>query len=216
MKLKGPILSTAVAMLVGLSVLALALLPTGLEDLYARLLQSAASLAAVALLAGLFNLLKTHYQKLSEGAGAESFNSGILAGALVLTFLAALVLGPTGRIGSFQPVNWLFQYALVPVETSLVALLAVSLIYAAARLLRRSPNTFSAVFLATALLVVLGGSLAVSGRFGILGSVFSGLRSWLMEVPAAGGARGLLIGVALGAVAAGLRILMGTDRPYGG
>jgi hypothetical protein len=30
------------------------------------------------------------------------------------------------------------------------------------------------------------------------------------------GARGILLGVALGTVATGLRILIGADRPYGG
>jgi hypothetical protein len=31
-----------------------------------------------------------------------------------------------------------------------------------------------------------------------------------------GGARGLLIGIALGTLLTGLRVLMGVDRPYGG
>jgi len=33
---------------------------------------------------------------------------------------------------------------------------------------------------------------------------------------AAGGARGILLGVALGTLTTGLRILFGADRPYGG
>jgi hypothetical protein len=43
-----------------------------------------------------------------------------------------------------------------------------------------------------------------------------GLRSLLVQIPAVAGARGVLLGVALGAIATGLRILMGVDRPYGG
>ncbi len=44
------------------------------------------------------------------------------------------------------------------------------------------------------------------------------LLNWLPVVnllPEAG-ARGILLGVALGSVTTGLRILMGVDRPYGG
>ena len=41
-------------------------------------------------------------------------------------------------------------------------------------------------------------------------------RSWVMQVLAVAGARGILLGVALGTVATGIRILMGADRPYGG
>jgi hypothetical protein len=42
------------------------------------------------------------------------------------------------------------------------------------------------------------------------------LRSWIARVPAAAGARGLILGVALGIVATGLRVLAGVDRPYEG
>jgi hypothetical protein len=49
------------------------------------------------------------------------------------------------------------------------------------------------------------------GQISLLGS----LRNWLATVPALAGARGLLLGIALGTIATGLRILMGVDRPYG-
>jgi hypothetical protein len=39
---------------------------------------------------------------------------------------------------------------------------------------------------------------------------------WVTQVLALGGARGILIGVALGALTTGLRVLFGVDRPYGG
>jgi hypothetical protein len=42
------------------------------------------------------------------------------------------------------------------------------------------------------------------------------LRSAIVQIPAVAGARGILLGVALGTVATGLRLLMGVDRPYGG
>ncbi len=41
------------------------------------------------------------------------------------------------------------------------------------------------------------------------------LRAWWSQVWAAGAARGLLLGVALGATVTGLRVLLGSDRPYG-
>jgi hypothetical protein len=42
------------------------------------------------------------------------------------------------------------------------------------------------------------------------------LRNWITQVWALGGLRGILIGVALGTIATGLRILLGSDRPYSG
>jgi hypothetical protein len=210
-----PIVSTAVAMLSGLVVLLLLLFPTGLDAMYAAMLRWAAALAAVALLVGLTNLVNVHIEKASAG-GSDGLNSGALLTAFGLTFLAAFILGPNGSAGGIEPANWLFQYIQVPVETSLMALLAVSLVYAAARLLRRSPNLFSILFISSALLVLLGTSALAAGGFGVLSELVTGVRTWLTQVPAAAGARGLLIGVALGSVAAGLRILIGTDRPFGG
>ncbi len=215
MKIKAPIFSTAVAMVAGFIALFLRLLPGGFESLYSRLLEVAAALAGVALLVGIFNLINVHYNKLVEG-DSQAFQSSVLLAAFFVTFLAAVILGPTGGFGEVKPTNWIFNYIQIPVEVSLVALLAVSLVYAAARLLRRNPSPFSFVFLTTALLVLLGGSLLGTGNFGIVSESVSGLRTWIMTVPAAGGARGLLLGVALGAVAAGLRILIGSDRPFGG
>jgi prolyl-tRNA editing enzyme YbaK/EbsC (Cys-tRNA(Pro) deacylase) len=37
-----------------------------------------------------------------------------------------------------------------------------------------------------------------------------------LEMFSSGGARGLLIGIALGTLLTGLRVLFGVDRPYGG
>jgi len=47
-------------------------------------------------------------------------------------------------------------------------------------------------------------------------SVFGEVRTWIERVPATAGVRGILLGVALGTVATGFRLLIGADRPYGG
>jgi hypothetical protein len=103
----------------------------------------------------------------------------------------------------------------MPVETSLIAILAVVLTYAAARLLRRKLNIFTIIFLVSALIVLLGTAPIMGIEVPFLHGEM-GLRSLLVQIPAVAGARGVLLGVALGAIATGLRILMGVDRPYGG
>jgi len=40
------------------------------------------------------------------------------------------------------------------------------------------------------------------------------IKAWILEVPTTAGARGIILGVALGTVATGLRVLLGIDRPY--
>jgi hypothetical protein len=99
------------------------------------------------------------------------------------------------------------------VEISLLAVLSVVLLYAVIRLMRRRMTWYAGVFLVTILLVLLG-----SAPVYIVGEVplFSTIQSLISDILAVAGARGLLLGVALGTLAAGLRVLMGADRPYGG
>jgi hypothetical protein len=40
------------------------------------------------------------------------------------------------------------------------------------------------------------------------------IKDWILNVPTLAGVRGILLGVALGTIATGLRILLGADRPY--
>ena len=94
-----------------------------------------------------------------------------------------------------------------------MGLLTVSLIYAAIRLLRRRADVMSTVFLITAAVMILGFATLPFGNIPLLGTL---VRPWITQVLALGGARGILIGVALGTLTTGLRVLFGADRPYGG
>jgi hypothetical protein len=71
----------------------------------------------------------------------------------------------------------------------------------------------SILFLITAALVILGSATLPFGDVPLIGTT---VRPWVTQVLALGGARGILIGVALGTLTTGLRVLFGIDRPYGG
>jgi uncharacterized membrane protein len=70
----------------------------------------------------------------------------------------------------------------------------------------------SIFFLLTAVLLLFGSATLPFGDIPLFGT----LARWVTQVWALGGVRGILIGVALGALTTGLRILFGADRPYGG
>jgi hypothetical protein len=201
-------ISTAVAILVGLLILIGYFVP--LEPLLSireMLLQWAVIVAAFALLVGVINLFQVHWAKV-KAAQASSIYSFILIVALVLTLGIVGYYGPTSA-----PSVWIFSYIQVPVEASLMALLTIVLVYAGVRLLRRRLNVLTIVFLLTVLVVLLGTApLLFIGEAPVLNVI----RDLIVQIPAVAGARGLLLGVALGAIATGLRILMGADRPYGG
>jgi hypothetical protein len=173
------------------------------------LLQWAVILAGVAVLIGIWNLFSVHLQKIHERR-PDSINSLVM---LFFLFLTALT-GITPALLPLQGV--ILNGILVPVEISLMAVLAVTLIYASLRLLqiRGRPAVTSILFLATALLVLLGtGPMPFIGQLSIISDW---VRPFISNNLVTSGARGILIGVALGTLTTGLRILFSVDRPYGG
>jgi hypothetical protein len=207
--MKGKPVAAAIAMAVGLIILLGTFLPMSLlSTVRLELLHWAVILLGVAALVGVANLFSVHFSKIRQRAKGSVYSVALLV-AMLATLLIGVVVGPD------HP--WM-QVAvgtvIIPVEASLMALLAVTLVYASIRLLRRRADMMSIVFLGTAALMLLGSvSLPVIGEIPFLSDW---IRPWLMYGAAAGGARGLIIGVALGALTTGLRALFALDRPYGG
>lgn len=201
--------STALAIAAGVIVLLGYLVPLPLLTVIRiELLQWAMILAAVAILVGIFNLLNTHLARLRKRQRGAVYSLFLIA-ALLLSTTAGLLLGPQHPV-----MRSLFEAVILPVEASLMALLAMTLVYASMRLLRRRAEVMTFVFLISAVLALLSmAALPVLGEIPILNDT---LRPFLTQVLAASGARGILLGVALGTLATGLRILLGADRPYGG
>lgn len=169
----------------------------------------AALLAAAALLVGLTNLVQVHWRKLSLTEEGWIY-SALLILAFLVTLVLSLAFGPDDDVSLF-----IFKYFQFPIEAALMALLSVTLLVAGFRLVTRRRDAFSLLFLATALLVMIGTGPALVGTQGPITVNLINLRIWIAQVWSAGGARGIVLGVALGATTTGLRVLLGSDRPYG-
>ena len=201
---------TALAILFGTLVLAGYVLDSpALQSIRSLLMQWAVILAAAALLLGLVNMLSVHWNKVGAQDKGWPY-SALLLLALLATFILGLVFGPDSSL-----LSTLFNDIQQPVEASLVALLAVTLTVAGFRLVARRRHLASVVFAVSALIVLLGTGPWLVGGNGSFFLTMGELRAWWSQVWAAGGARGLLLGVALGATVTGLRVLLGSDRPYG-
>lgn len=201
---------TAIAVAFGLIVLQGYFLDVqALSGLRTMVLQWAVVLAAAALLLGVVNLMAVHFSKVGSQEKGWPY-SAVLVGALVVTLLVGLFFGEESPL-----VLAVFQYIQQPVESTLAALLAISLTLGVVRLLSRRRDLRTYVFLITAFIVLLGTGPWLIGSNGGLHQLMGEARAWLSQVWAAGAARGLLLGVALGATATGLRILLAADRPYG-
>jgi hypothetical protein len=171
------------------------------------LLSWAFILAGVAALVGIFNLISVHTDKIRRGEKGSVYSALLLIG-LVGTLLFGMILTPQHPV-----MQVLLNGVILPVEAALMALLAVSLLYAAIRLLRRRPDMMGIVFLLTAVILFLGSATLPFGDMPVFGTL---IHPWVTQIWALGGARGILIGVALGTLTTGLRVLFGVDRPYGG
>ncbi len=204
------VITTFIAVIFGLAVLAGYLLTPyipALATFQTGLLNAAMTLAGVAMLAGVFNLISVHAEKVRRDK-KNGIYSALLILSLFLTFILGLVLLPSHAI-----MQAMVERVILPIEAALMGLLTISLLYAAIRLLRRRPDLTSVLFLLSALLVLLGSAaLPFIGSINLIGE----LSRWWSQVWALGGMRGILIGVALGALVTGLRVIFGADRPYGG
>jgi hypothetical protein len=180
-----------------------------IETLGQLLMRWAVLLAGVALLLGLWNLLLVHGGKLSQLEEGWPY-SAVLGLMLVVTFALSTFFGPDNQTAMF-----IFEHVQLPVEASLMALLAVSLVVAGFRVVSRRRDVYSLLFVGTALIVLLGSAPWPLGGESFAQEAVQWIRNELTQVWAVGGARAILIGVTLGAVATGLRVLLGSDRPYG-
>jgi len=202
------VIAAGIAIAFGLLVLLGYFVPTGmLLEIRLILVQWAVILAAVAVLVGVLNLLDVHWQKI-RGRKKESVYSILL----VVSLFASSVLGIA--VGTESPtLRFFLEAIIIPAEATLMALLAVTLVYASARLLRRRTDIMSFIFLGVVVIILLAAAPLPFGKIPFLSDL---ILPWLTQVFAAAGARGILIGVALGALTTGLRVLFGIDRPYGG
>ncbi|MFL7871998.1 MAG: hypothetical protein AB8I58_24425 [Anaerolineales bacterium] len=201
------ILAAGFAIASGLLVLLGYFVPlTMLLDIRLLLVQWAIILAAVAVLVGVLNLLGVHWHKVRTRQKGTAY-SILLIVSLFASAVLGIVLGTNNTLMSF-----FLEAIIIPGEATLMALLAVTLVYAAARLLRRRVDLMTFIFLGVAVVILLAAAPFPFGK--IPGAA---LIEWLLRDNfATAGSRGILIGVALGALTTGLRVLFGIDRPYGG
>ncbi|OQY84592.1 MAG: hypothetical protein B6D41_15435 [Chloroflexi bacterium UTCFX4] len=202
--LRRQLIPVAIAIGVGIIVLLGQFISNAtLDDIVGLLVSWGALVAAFALLLGLANLILFHTQRILKRDREMPFSILILVSALVV-FLLAL---PSG--GTDAPSQWVMRYIYQPLEASFLALLVFFIGTAVYRALR--VRTWEMAFFALSAVIVLIGSAPFMS---VVSPFFPALRDWVINVPALAGGRGILLGVALGVIATGLRLLTGIDRPY--
>ena len=198
------ILPTILAMLAGILILLGYLLPVPLlatlRDVI--LLRWAVVLAAFALIVAYLSLLRVHLLRLTS-VRKKKFTSLLVIVSALGTLALVLVQGVEGV--------WTQQVltaVLIPGESALLALTAVTLIVAGMRILRARRTAGAIIFVVAAGIILL-----TTVAYSVYPDILAMLRQGV-DTLATAGMRGIVMGVALGVTLTGLRILLGIDRPH--
>ena len=152
---------------------------------------------AVTIVVGIANLIYVHLSRVRRGA---IYSIALLASFALTIYWYVARQGDTALLEAVQ----------VPIESALAALLFLSMVQGGARVLQKRADIWGLLFV-TVLVIVLLGTVPIA----TLDPVRE-WSDWLMQLPVSAGARAILLGIALGTVVTGVRVLLGLDRSYRG
>lgn len=198
----GPLLVTFA---VGAALIALFFIPHHqAQALNAEILEWATIVYAFALILGSISLWNTHARKVRNRIEGWPYSLVTMAMLVAVTGLGVVFGTEEGT-----PVYAIYQSVNSPLASTMFALLAFFIASAAFRAFR-ARNLEATLLLVTAILMMIG---RVSiGEF--IWPGFPAFTEWLLDVPNLAAKRAIAIGVGLGAVSTGLKIILGIERSY--
>lgn len=203
MKKTIPILVAAAA---ALFILAALILGEPLAGWLEIVLNWAVIVASAALLVAIATLILTHLRNIVRGKRGFIF-SIVLISTFLVSFIGALVFG----VDNSAYLRWVAAIQL-PLETSLLGLAALVMTAAALQIFRSRGWSLLTLTFGISALVFLVISLGLLQALNI--PVLTTVINYLQRLPMIG-ARGLLIGIGIGALLMGLRVVLGLERPWG-
>lgn len=166
---------------------------------------------AFAYLLGALNVFRVHSHKIQRRESDWRFSIITIVALTVMLFFGLMPEElAIGGMEKGSPFLWMFDNMYVPMMATMYSLLAFFIASAAFRAFK--VRSLEATLLALTAVVVMLGAVPL-GEIILPGS--SELRTWIMETLQNVGKRGIMIGVALGAISTSLKIILGIERPYG-
>lgn len=197
-----PRLPAVVAAVSGLAMLAAFFFQSVTSPYLGLVLNWAIIVSSMALLVAMASLAVTHIRFIIDGQ--KGFLYSIV---LLVAFFSTLIIGWYRGLEDPQYLDWL-RMILVPVETALMGLIALVLMSAAVKIFRVRGWSILTVSFALSALFFLFLNLGFLRHDA--NSTLTAVISTLQRLPLVG-ARGLLIGVGVGALLMALRVLFGQE-----
>jgi hypothetical protein len=176
----------------------------------AQFLEWGLVLAAGTFLLGLVNLVQVNLPKVVRREKDWPYKLIMLL-TLALTLVVGFAEGGA-RQEAGHVYKWLYDFVFIPLNATMFALLAFYIASAAFRAFR-ARNVDAALLLAAAVVVMIA-RVPLGESIPIIGDYLPKFMNWIMDVPNIAARRAIFIGAALGAVATGLRVILGIERSH--
>ncbi len=167
---------------------------------------------AFAAVLGVANIARLSYLRITRREHDWFYHIPLLIGFAVMVVLG--VGGSVGRAPLFGIAegtlfNDFYLHVYVPMQGTMFALLAFFIASAAFRAFR--VRSFEAGLLAIAAVLVMLGRVPIGAA---IWDQLPNISDWIMGIPNNAAKRAILIGAALGAIATGLKVILGLERNY--
>jgi hypothetical protein len=169
-------------------------------------------ITAFAAVLGVANIARLSVLRISRRERDWPYHLPLLAGLVVMMALA--IGGSAGKAPLFgiqegTLFNDFYNHVYVPMQGTMFALLAFYIASAAFRAFRI--RSFDASLLAVAAVLVMLGRVPIGT---VIWDELPRVADWIMNIPNNAAKRAILIGAALGAIATGLKVILGLERNY--
>ena len=172
---------------------------------------------AFAFLLGLMSLFFSHYNKIKKRADGWGYSLFVFVGFLAMLVPAILTHGRSMGDNGYTSLGWSYRSIYTSLSGTMFAVLAFYIVSTAYRSFRiKSMQAF--VLFVAAFILILGrvplGQMIWDAVLGWTHVTVAQVIDWIMSVPAVAGKRGIMIGIAIGAVVTSFKIIFGIERQY--
>jgi uncharacterized membrane protein len=172
-------------------------------------------LSAFAIILGLVSLMKVHHDKIRRKRENWQYSYVLIIGFAVSGVIGLLggveggLFLPTHIAGFHFDIQTLYLNIIVPLASTMFALLAFFMASAAYRAFRA--RSLESSLLLSAAFVIMIGVLPLADK---ISTHLPSFAQWIMDIPNVAAKRGITFGIALGGIATSLKIILGIERSW--
>ncbi len=173
-----------------------------------------------AMFLGIYSLMHMHVTRVRRKMPGWGYSIFVFIGAIVMVAvglfsdsIGTLAAGTPNEVSLY---DWGYDYVFVPCSATVFSILAFFMASAAFRTFRA--RNFAAGLLLAAAIIVMFGRVPVSESVSLWAfgnsQAIPDVQKAIMDYPNLAAKRGIMLGIALGAISQSMRILLGIERSY--